>query len=334
MTSGRSGSRLEPRQVLGWPLLCWLSICGLVVAQGVAAGAEEPPVTIRTSVDRTQVLIGEPIHYVITIEHQAGLTVRLPSFHATIGPFAIEDAGTVPTHPMGERVIEEWWYRLVSYSTGEQIVPEPVATYRGVDGADHEVRGPTVAITVKSLLPTDWKSQDIRDVKPLIAINGHAWVWWGLGLLALLGGVASGVWWRRRAASVVTPPPRPAHELALEALERLCQDQLPMRGQLEEYYVRLSGIVRVYVERRFSLRAPEMTTEEFFHVASEAQALSHDHRQRLKEFLMRCDLVKFARYQPVAGEADEAFAAARRFVEETVPLERPLHLAAPTSMSR
>ncbi len=103
----------------------------------------------------------------------------------------------------------------------------------------------------------------------------------------------------------------------MNALEQLHREQLPLQGRVEEYYVRLSTIVRVYIENRFGLRAPEMTTEEFLQVASSGQALSEGHRRALQEFLMRCDLVKFARYQPSGQEAEEAWCAAQRFVQET-----------------
>ena len=41
----------------------------------------------------------------------------------------------------------------------------------------------------------------------------------------------------------------------------------------------------------------------------------------LRGFLRAADMVKFARHQPTAAEAEAAFAAARRFVAETAPAE-------------
>ena len=88
--------------------------------------------------------------------------------------------------------------------------------------------------------------------------------------------------------------------------------------------MRLSGIVRTYIEARFGLKAPDMTTEEFLQVTSNAQALSSSHRRLLQEFLERSDLVKFARYEPSRHEADEAFEAAHRFIQDTVPSPEPV----------
>ena len=219
--------------------------------------------------------------------------------------------------------IEARWYRLAGYSAGTHTIPEAVVKYQAGDGATQETRTQAVTITVKSLLPRDWEHQDIREVKPLIPARS-AW-WWLLGGLAGIGGVV-GVWlWRRQRTLAEAPsiPPTPPHESAFEALSKLRQEDLPSRNRYEEYYVRLSGIVRAYIEARFRLKAPEMTTEEFLQVTSNAQALSASHRRLLQEFLERCDLVKFARYEPSRHEADEAFEAALRFIQDTAPSTDP-----------
>ncbi len=74
-----------------------------------------------------------------------------------------------------------------------------------------------------------------------------------------------------------------------------------------------------------------MTTEEFLHVVSSDQALSLDHRRLLQGFLERCDLVKFARYEPSRSEADEAFEAAHRFIQDTMPSTEPTAASAGTT---
>ena len=75
--------------------------------------------------------------------------------------------------------------------------------------------------------------------------------------------------------------------------------------------------MRDYLERRYDIRAPELTTEEFLLVASRAAALSDEHRALLSAFLERCDRVKFAGYRPDAEESLASLKAARAFVEDT-----------------
>ncbi len=88
-------------------------------------------------------------------------------------------------------------------------------------------------------------------------------------------------------------------------------------AELDAFYVALSGIVRRYLEGRFDLRSPELTTEEFFVVASESPDLSQELRSLLHELLSRADLVKFAGHRPGSSEVDDSLAAAGRVLEET-----------------
>ena len=309
----------------------WTAIVLLGLQVVAVAAAEEAPVTLSASVDRSEVTLGERIRYVITVKQPEDLEVTLPSFGASLGEFAIEDFGSDPPRRRSGRLTRRQWYLLDAYVAGDYTIPEPVATYRGSDGTEYEVRGQAITVMVKSLLPSEWESLDIRAAKPPLARRRGGW-WWLLGVVALLG-TGLGIWWwrRRRRGSVAGPPPKPPHQIALEELEVLRREDLPASQRYEEYYIRLSGIVRRYVEGRFGLRAPEMTTEEFLQAAAESTALSFDQRQLLRQFLMHCDLVKFARYRPSAQEAEETYAAAQRLVQETQPAAEPERVPAATS---
>jgi len=114
---------------------------------------------------------------------------------------------------------------------------------------------------------------------------------------------------------------RPPREVAYEALEALKAKNLPSQGKVKEFYYELSLIVRHYIEDRFNIKAPEMTTEEFLFALQESETLSGTHRNHLKEFLNLCDIVKFAKYGPTQKETDDSFNAAKRFVDETKPVE-------------
>ncbi|MFH1856515.1 MAG: hypothetical protein ABH836_04725 [Candidatus Omnitrophota bacterium] len=114
---------------------------------------------------------------------------------------------------------------------------------------------------------------------------------------------------------------RPAHEKAYEALEKLRQKNLPAQGRVKEYYFELSYIVRTYMEERFHIRAPEMTTEEFLFSLKSSSLLSGSHKNLLKEFLNLCDIVKFAKYGPTEQEMENSFSAANKLVDETKKVE-------------
>ena len=104
---------------------------------------------------------------------------------------------------------------------------------------------------------------------------------------------------------------------------------LPDGDAVDAWYVELSDIVRRYLEDRFAVRAPELTTEEFLQEAQRSAELSTSHRRLLTDFLERCDRVKFAAYSPGQDESSEALAVARRFLGETHEgTDQPARLAA------
>ena len=81
----------------------------------------------------------------------------------------------------------------------------------------------------------------------------------------------------------------------------LLAENLPGRGLVKEFYLRLTGIVRQYVEDTTGIRAPEQTTEEFLRDMRSSAAFPPERSVRLAEFLEAADLVKYAGQQPGRG---------------------------------
>ncbi len=151
---------------------------------------------------------------------------------------------------------------------------------------------------------------DIRDIKGLVPVPHNGWWLWAL--LAVVALIALALWLRSRrkpVAATVPVMPRSPYDIALAALQQLRQDNPPA----EEFYTRLSDIVRRYVEGQFGLHAPERTTEEFLAEAS----LPPASMELLGAFLKESDLVKFARLRPGKEDRERAFDAAEKFVRET-----------------
>jgi len=166
--------------------------------------------------------------------------------------------------------------------------------------------------------------EDIRDIAgPVdLPVDYSPYIWMGAGVVAFIGsGVAVYILLRRRERKIEGAPPRSAHEIAYEQLQEIADANLIEAGEIERYYVLLSGVIRHYMENRFGLHAPEMTTEEFLQAAASVEtrhAVSlQEHRELLRDFLTECDLVKFARYGPDERQMRTAFESARRFVDET-----------------
>jgi len=120
-----------------------------------------------------------------------------------------------------------------------------------------------------------------------------------------------------KGSEAFSEPLKPAHQIAYEALEALKAKNLPQLEKVKQYYSELSDIARHYLENRFTVRAPEMTTEEFLYSLRESNDLTGAHKNLLKQFLNHCDLVKFAKYGPTQDEIEDSFASAKNLVDET-----------------
>ncbi len=313
-------------------LLTVWSLLGRPAVTWAAADGEKPagPVRLQTSVDRDKITIGDHLRYTITISAETGVEVSVPLFHERIGDFDIIDFGREPDQPQAERTTSTQWYTLTIFTTGYHMLPAPRVSYTTPAGSQHEATGEALRVHVASLLTQEGQPTDIRDIKPPEDVPFN---WWpalmgGAVLVTLIGmGLALSYFLNRfRRAAIL--PPRPAHEVALEALAHLRAKRLPQAGQFEAYYVSLSAIVRTYLEDGLQVRAPEMTTEEFLVAVTHAarpSRLPPAHQRLLGTFLAQADLVKFAQHQPSLDESDTAYKAVKRFVDETRPRHAQTH---------
>lgn len=163
-------------------------------------------------------------------------------------------------------------------------------------------------------------AEDLRDVQPPVAYPPNFLLW-----RILLGVVAAGLLYflirfflpKIRHKEIEATPSKSSWEIAYERLAALAEEKLPQKGKANEFFTRLSLIVRHYMEDRFSIQAPEMTTEEFLASLKRAQELTDKHKGALREFCNFSDMVKFARYSASVPEMEEGFSLAKRLVDET-----------------
>ncbi len=157
----------------------------------------------------------------------------------------------------------------------------------------------------------------LHDIKaPIEIANPWFWLWLALGVLCV---VALGffLWrrWQKQKSQALIVPIVPPHQRARQKLEQA----LRIISEPEPFTVSVSDTLRVYLEERFNFRAPERTTEEFLYELQNTELLTPDQKQTLGDFLSRCDLVKFARYEPTETELRDIHQSAVRLVDETEP---------------
>jgi hypothetical protein len=289
-------------------------------------------VSVQSTVDRNQILIGDVINYSIAVSHNENIELQMPSPAANLGMFEIRDYEMLDPVQEDESIVERTAFLLSTFDTGEYEIPELPIQYRAVgDSTWVTIFSEPIIITVASLNPDS--TGDIREIKPPMtpARDYRAIVKWSLlGLLAL-SLIAFLLYYikRRREGKSLLPtraqPPRPAHDIALDALDKLNESNLLANGEIKEYYSQLSDIIRQYIENRYFIMALEMTTTQLLQ-SMQASNLQDQNIETMADFLSTCDLVKFAAFKPEEDMHQQKTKSAYDFVNATklVILESPV----------
>ena len=110
--------------------------------------------------------------------------------------------------------------------------------------------------------------------------------------------------------------PQPAQlprDRALDALERI-RDQID-RLNPYQFSIRVSDILRRYVTEQHGLPVTRQASVEFLNALTNAPQFSSDEKSLLEDFLNRCDLIKFARYEATSTDSQLLLEEATRFVK-------------------
>lgn len=281
---------------------------------------DQPLIKVKTEIGSKKVYIGDEVKYSISIWLPNDAEAKQPEFKEEFKGFSTKDFGVEVNNYFKKKVT--YWYIFDTYTTGSFTIPKAKVQYKK-KGQDEwqEKETEEVTFTVESLL-SQGQAKDIRDIKGVVSEKSFIW----LAVLVLLLFLAGGVmiyykffFHRRQEQKVIFK--KPAYQIALERLAELEAKHLPLQGKIKEYYIELSNIIRYYIEDRFLIRAPEMTTEEFLFYIKERKELSLEHKSSLKEFLSASDMVKFAKYGPDNEEIEKSFVTASNFIEKTKELE-------------
>lgn len=276
---------------------------------------------LSSAVDTTLVTLGDRIELEVTVEHPSDAVVVWPD-SLDLAPFEVLRARTDPMRTEGAVATSSATFSLAAFELGELELPSVEVTVMHGDGSEEVLATDRYGIEVASVGVDE--DADIREIRGPLAIPvGALWVLlWALALMLLAGAV-----WavlrriRQRSAPGEAhdpgPPSRPAHEIALEALDALERSDLLETGRVKEYHIRVSDILRRYVEARFGVAALEHTTWE---VLDGLAAAGIDARVRdgLRRFLEPCDMVKFAKVRPGIEASRHVLTLGREVVESAV----------------
>jgi len=277
------------------------------------------PVSFRVALSDSAVSIADRVEMLVETRAEKGWRAELPKFGDKLSEFGIVDyRNPQPELGQGGVVVTKRIYVLEPFLSGDYQIPPMEASFRQEgDSTRHTIESDTILIRVKSLLPKDQATLDIHDVASPVPFP---FAWWKAGLAAACVAAAAGAavfLWRHRRIRERIVPRLPAHEIAYRKLEKLLARGLIEQKLYREFTAEVADILRQYVEDRFALKAPERTTEEFLIEAGMGLPVDREHKEILKQFLIHCDLVKFAALEPSADDVKRTFETCKEFIEMT-----------------
>ncbi|MBN2105555.1 hypothetical protein JW835_16070 [bacterium] len=298
----------------------FFGLAAILISQG------DVPISVSSQVDKARIRIGDLIHYSVTVIYNDSVQVEMPGFAANLSGFEIRDYELKEPQEKDGQLVTEASYTISTFLTGEFEIPPLFIQYTmGSDTTRHALMTESIKITVESMKASE--AGDIRDVKAPLEIPRNWWylLRWGILGILLISALFTGIilYRRYKAGKSFLPvrevPPRPAHEVAIESLNHLLASDLWAEGEIKQFYIELSEIIREYINGRYFVVALEMTTTEVLY-GLRAQDLTDEIFNLFQTFLQNCDLVKFAKFIPSDELHEGNVKTAYEIVEKTKPV--------------
>lgn len=322
-----SGFRVSGFALWAAALAAALPFAALHAARTADLGRDGVGVTVESEPDAVDP--ARDFYVTVTVKSPSGKKASLPDLRDRFRGFQV--AEDVPEEPVAEAdgsttLVTRW-----------RLVPEPMApryrlapfvvTVAAGDDVQTFYTAPVVFDNppAREVVTGDMEIAPKRDLPPL------SWKLVGicLGILLAAAGVLCAAWLVvRKIRTMVRIHRMSPIERAMYELENLLRKGLPGRGFFKDFYVELTMVVRRYIERRHSVRAPNLTTEEFLAAAKENPAFTPEAVAELKSFLESADMVKFAGVDATPAMADSATDRARTYLRTDSAQSGPSSAAA------
>jgi len=259
--------------------------------------AAQSKTTVRATVDRSQILIGEPINLRLEVDVPENEAIRF--FQVDSLPhFEFLDVQKIDTSNTGSGTVLAQVIRITSFDSGHWVIP---ALVLGQDIATDSI---PVDVGFSAFNP----DQPYHDIKEIIEVTPEEKQekpkWWYLLAGAALLIIILVLVFRKKKKPVVTIVEQPvdAYKEAMTQLEALLHD----KPEAKQYYSRLVDIFKVYVLNKTGIHSLQNTTDD---LVSQLRGLkiSKEQFDQLSQSLRLSDFVKFAKYIPSDVDDKNAF---------------------------
>lgn len=309
----------------------------------VLATAESPDDSVRAKMELQphELRLADTPRLIIEIDYAPEIVLLPIVFGESFGDFRILEINESEPQADVERFYKKIVLKLIPQNPGEnRFVPVPVnycETSSDTQSESPEIRTITLEadpVRVRSeISPEDANLNDFAISEELLPMRERPnfYILTVTVLVVLLTICMIFLFGRHRPVKQEAPIVRYTPKmLALMRLDELMASRLD-ETDIKQFYERLSGIVRWYIEETTVFKAKELTTEEFLreitrdtkrswsfdssHSERPKNAFGKTSQEKLARFLEASDLVKFAKFRPPHEEIAESFLMAKEFIE-------------------
>ena len=260
-------------------------------------------VKVTLTVDKDTVNIGDIVHLESRVEYDKLLTITGEGLQALpeneylefrTDPISSKDDILGQDGQLLKRILKHEVDAIVFLDSGWISVP-PLVYQVVMNDSTYTFQSDTVKLFVKPIVKKEDIPQGLRTIMKEPKSWKDYWPWFvGMAVLALAVGLF--YFLRKREVApkekeIILVPTIPPGEEALSALKSLYESQLWM-DQPKELQMKLSQILRQYIEREYRVSALEETTRE---IEKDLRRVSPHQRAMLVRLLNDSDMVKFAK---------------------------------------
>lgn len=305
-------------------LLVWCSSHGMAYAihatntETRLATVEKDAISLTLTLRPEMLSLERDLILTLRMQHPPDVALDVPDIGSRLQGFSLVNTFSRDMEPgsSGQRIREKLFRITPDISEVYRLGPMAIGILDASSGSVMDwLMTPSVTIPFASLDSAPTQGNLRAQLQPvLIRPSAVTIVSIVLGTsLLLLGIVLIGCWgWRR--ASVSRKQPLSPRESALQQVEALARTSYVAQGAYARFYSELTAIIRLYLEQRYQIRAPELTTEEFLREATTQSYVSPDVLERLGALLQAADRVKFAAQTPSCEATEEALQSVRSYL--------------------
>jgi hypothetical protein len=291
----------------------------------------------KASLQNSSIEIGQQVELTISVSlPDSSKLLSWPKFVDTSQKIEVIELSKIDTLSSSNLNTLQQKIVLTSFEPGNSAVP-PMKFIVASQGLLDTIYTNSISLQVNTVaVDTTKPFKDIKDIADVEEpsmyrqiveyLKSHSWIIWAvLTLVALALGLV--VYFRKKRSTSLGGaklPPELPHEKAFRQLKELQAAQLWQKDRIKEYYSTLSDIIRVYLEERYKINAPEQTTDELLALARSNREVKKV-RTELKRLLRTADLVKFAKAHPLPNEHTACMDAAQEIVRRTMQKEEVQH---------